>query len=224
MNLMRTYCDDNLINYIESDDFDMDKYEHFLEEYFHGDKNGITIHSLFPTNWNVVFYEKLLKEGKLDVDVALECIVKLVHDMPYQLTLYCKDEHVIRLARICIILGASTSKKMKLNKVDFNIRFGSEIETSEYIVKDSKYVEISFDEIFSLSRKKSLHRGDPVRLLYEIFDFMDKGVPMQRAFRVYRSKSIANELRILPENLFCPEFGKIRKKLLGIDDSKFCDV
>ena len=192
----------------------------FESEEFDFKEQSDTFHSLFPINWDVVFYEKLL-EGKLDVDVALERMVKLVHDMPDIFFMYCLDEDFVNLAKICIILGASTSKKMKLNRVNFNIRYGGEIKTSEYVVKNSNYVEISFDEIVSLSRKKSLKRGDPVRLIYEIIDFMDKGVPMQRAFKVYRSKRIANELRLLPENFFCPEFGEIRKKLLGIDDSKF---
>lgn len=44
---------------------------------------------------------------------------------------------------------------------------------------------------------------------------------IQRSFRVYRSKKLANVLRSHPDNLFCPFFGEMRKKILKIDDSNF---
>ena len=46
---------------------------------------------------------------------------------------------------------------------------------------------------------------------------------IQRSFRVYSSKCRMNAIRSIPENIFSSEFGEMRKKLLGIDDSKFGD-
>ena len=66
----------------------------------------------------------------------------------------------------------------------------------------------------------------PVDLAYDakiitFFKEYEKAIIIQSFFRIIVSKSLANKLRSEPDNLFDPEFSKMRKRMLKIDDSCF---
>lgn len=218
-------CHHLFTDIIESDDFDVVEYERKFEE-IHGDEAGIVVFpSLFPTNTNVVFYEKLLMEKKLDVDGALGCIVKCIHNKHFKFTLKCDVSHLIRLAKLCLDLGANTSAYFEV--IDYDGFYeGEGVGCEGYQRDDIYHIKVSMDEIASINMKhKRKNKFECIELgaLCEVIEYMSK-FPIhviQRAFRVYRSKKVTNTLRSLPENLFCSEFGQVRKKMLGIDDSKF---
>jgi len=135
-----------------------------------------------------------------------------------------RRDALIEIGQLCINLGFETSKDMEFGICYW--RIAREFSLPNY-VEDERIYLISLDKLMiHINEYLSVNiksKDSTMEFIKEIYTggHYNKIIRIQCLFRVFKSKAIANYLRLLPENLFDPEFFSMRKKMLNINDSIF---
>lgn len=207
-----------MIDYMEGDYFNIIEYkevEDFLQE------NSSIDYSYFEirlTNKNKEFYKDLIENNKIDIDVAMENFIKQIFDVGEEPWNICAidDVDLTNYIKLCIEKGSNTSACIHIYACP-----GFPIRTYH----GDGEVMVSLDQLSLMDFDLCDFKYCKESVLYSICNYNsvvhDNATIIQKVYRIYRSKKRTNTLRSNPRNLFCPEFNKRRKLILGIDDSKF---
>ena len=217
-------CPHILSDFIESDRFDKIEYERILGEIHSTDKKNIIIHEVYPTEKNFLFYIESLKKGKIDINGGFTCIMYIIHD-EYRVRGKITESKILEIAFLCLRLGASIHLRTKITLNSYykrNLHLLPIIENRGRIMYlDDGFINISMHEIFNIIRKDKKIDIRMASIVIKLLEWDTCAKKVQGLFRIHFSKKEANNLRILPENLFDEEFGLTRRKMLKIDESLF---
>ena len=215
-------CPHILSDLIESECFDKIEYERILGEIHSTDKKNIIIYEVYPTDKNFSFYIESLKKGKIDINGAFTCIMYIIHD-EYRVRGKITESKILEIAFLCLRLGASIHLRNKITLNSYykrNLHLLPVIENRGRIMYlDDGFINISMHEIFNIIRKDKKIDIGMASIVIKLLEWDTSAKKVQGLFRIHFSRKEANNLRILPENLFDEEFGLTRRKMLKIDES-----
>ena len=192
------------------------------------------------------YCEYLLKNGKLDVESTFSRVISGIPRSNEN-----KRDALVYLGQLCIRLGADTSKETtfglnystiatelsmpRLSGDEIqNIVLSMKISIDSLVTRINQYLyedlessdESDEDSIESYDYMRDTKYRQMIETMESLCEICTGGkhesaMTIQCFFRICRSTKIANDLRLLPENLFEPEFSSTRKKILNIDESPF---
>ena len=229
--LMQQYIDippKKFLCYVEKNsDFSKDDLNSMLKVINKTDDsiNYSDLENLILTSSNKKYYEELLISGKLDKNKTLLYAINKC-DLLHRAT----KKEFASIGKLCIKLGASTSKPIKFSS-NYYYLMKYLLNPGLTINPNSLCTTMSLDTLHDkISRFKvvndilhTLNKGDIdfIREIYEESIVVQSVLTIQCFVRTYNSKKIANILRLNPDNLFDINFSQSRKKILKIDDTKF---